>query len=1052
MSFANEVKDFVSVFKSTYDAGSKIESKHAKGKDARDLKAAQDKAEADASASLRQGVPVGQASTSDAGTSGADAASQQANIGNLGERAQYIRAGLIDRGLPEHIADGFVMNMQDESGFNPGINEAKPTIPGSRGGFGLYQVTGPRRVAYEQYAKERGTSLSNIDTQLDFMVHELQGPEKAAYDQILKTKTAGEAGAAIVNSFLRPRKDHRIARANKYMNTPGSVPVQQASAPAPTSALPVDDGEQTPDDRRAAADDADDYTNRQRAAAGLPPLPRSAIPGGSYGGVNTVALADGGAVPSGATADTGVAAGWQSQAPDRRGSVFLDQFQYTPSERPSARAPTEPTRSYRYEDYMTGAGDKFAAQRQDRMQQFEQSRATAAAEAAERQRVRDVAARRDQLMKMGVPPWMIDADGNMVQGGPQGVSQFQPVDFNSGAAMSPTQDQQQGLWAFADGGAVPDKAPEDEGPVPFFATQPQAVREQQGQPAPMPQQREQYDTSAVAREGVDRLPEVVAAGMQGITENYQLANQQDPAARQQGLQRFARNEGAARPSEIREVDSAIDPNGQLGAGARQIARLYAGYKFYLDKGDAAKAKNYAASMLMYSKSVLSAAGPVLQVQAERGDTKGAARTVEQAYGALPTGQSIEATPVGNKGVRIQMFDADGNLTQKGEVTLNQLTQLATGMGDGTLWYRAMGLMSQPKKSGMTEAEARRDRRAEESAGRAKERHDIYMEGQRRRLAQPRAAGSARTTADERKAQAIDADAAAALDLGPVQNSAVPTQPVDEQTAPIRTPNAPAALPSMAQNDQSMAGNTPARTAPTMQMPAGTQGEAGPEARAATEMEGAPETAAAFNRERGVRAAQNMATVADAAYKKQQLKPGRTRAAPTTLDKSLDSAFGTILPEDREINPQAKARMKSIAASIVNGNPNVSPEDAAQITARMFDKNNRTIGLERDGRVRIGSGDPVYLDRRSIELVQALRGNSMVVQEQPKGDRRVARNASSAPRTAASRANAKKSIDAYRRDREAERTGVDLRRRNYVPGAQSGVSVSRNTAAGRDEDT
>ena len=59
---------------------------------------------------------------------------------------------LMERGLPQHVAEAFAMNMQDESGFDPGINEINPTVKGSRG-YGLYQLTGPRRRAYETFAR-----------------------------------------------------------------------------------------------------------------------------------------------------------------------------------------------------------------------------------------------------------------------------------------------------------------------------------------------------------------------------------------------------------------------------------------------------------------------------------------------------------------------------------------------------------------------------------------------------------------------------------------------------------------------------------------------------------------------------------------------------------------------------------------------------------------------------------------------------------------------------------------------------------------------------------
>lgn len=144
--------------------------------------------------------------------------------------ATAIRQGLINRGLPDYVADAFVMNFQDESGLNPGINEAAPLVPGSRGGFGLYQLTGPRRTAYEQYAAQQGVDPANVDAQLDFMMSELHGPEASAYRSIMAAPDTGSAAAAIVNEFLRPAETHRARRAAAYMG--GAVPqVAQGSTP-----------------------------------------------------------------------------------------------------------------------------------------------------------------------------------------------------------------------------------------------------------------------------------------------------------------------------------------------------------------------------------------------------------------------------------------------------------------------------------------------------------------------------------------------------------------------------------------------------------------------------------------------------------------------------------------------------------------------------------------------------------------------------------------------------------------------------------------------------
>lgn len=146
--------------------------------------------------------------------------------------AQQIRQGLINRGLPEHVADGFLVNFQDESGLNPGINEANPTVPGSRGGFGLYQLTGPRRVAYESFAQERGVDPSDVDAQLDFLMTELQGPEKAAAERIMAAGDTPMAAQAIVNHFLRPAPEHRERRMAAYSQLGASPAVMTDAAPA----------------------------------------------------------------------------------------------------------------------------------------------------------------------------------------------------------------------------------------------------------------------------------------------------------------------------------------------------------------------------------------------------------------------------------------------------------------------------------------------------------------------------------------------------------------------------------------------------------------------------------------------------------------------------------------------------------------------------------------------------------------------------------------------------------------------------------------------------
>ena len=121
-----------------------------------------------------------------------------------------VRTGLISRGLPEHVADGIMMNIADESGFNLGA------VGDNGNAFGLVQWNGPRKAALEQFAAGRGSSPGDLDTQLDFLVQELEGPERGAYDSLLRTGSASEAAVAFLNDFERPAETHRSRREAKY--------------------------------------------------------------------------------------------------------------------------------------------------------------------------------------------------------------------------------------------------------------------------------------------------------------------------------------------------------------------------------------------------------------------------------------------------------------------------------------------------------------------------------------------------------------------------------------------------------------------------------------------------------------------------------------------------------------------------------------------------------------------------------------------------------------------------------------------------------------------
>lgn len=125
--------------------------------------------------------------------------------------------GLVQRGMPRHVAEAFAWNARDESRMDPGINEIAPLVPGSRGGYGLMQWTGPRRKALEAFAAERGVDVADPNLQMDFLMYELQGPEAGAASAIFSAQDAPTAAAAIVNKFLRPAEANRAKRERAYL-------------------------------------------------------------------------------------------------------------------------------------------------------------------------------------------------------------------------------------------------------------------------------------------------------------------------------------------------------------------------------------------------------------------------------------------------------------------------------------------------------------------------------------------------------------------------------------------------------------------------------------------------------------------------------------------------------------------------------------------------------------------------------------------------------------------------------------------------------------------
>jgi hypothetical protein len=113
---------------------------------------------------------------------------------------------LVDRhGLERHQAAGLVGNLGYESGGFEQLQELKPTVANSKGGWGYAQWTGPRRNAFMAFAKERGLDPSSHEANVEFLHHELSKPEWGGYlNRLRRTQSVEEASRLTHKEYEAP--------------------------------------------------------------------------------------------------------------------------------------------------------------------------------------------------------------------------------------------------------------------------------------------------------------------------------------------------------------------------------------------------------------------------------------------------------------------------------------------------------------------------------------------------------------------------------------------------------------------------------------------------------------------------------------------------------------------------------------------------------------------------------------------------------------------------------------------------------------------------------
>ena len=140
-----------------------------------------------------------------------------------------------DFGLTNEQAAGVVGNLMHESGGFGSLQEINPSVPGSAGGFGYAQWTGPRRDKFEAYVADQGLDPASYEANYGYLKHELANDpyERRQFNTVKKANTAAEAARLVSENYLRPGTPNNAARVRYAEQV-----LPYANAPIPPGELP----------------------------------------------------------------------------------------------------------------------------------------------------------------------------------------------------------------------------------------------------------------------------------------------------------------------------------------------------------------------------------------------------------------------------------------------------------------------------------------------------------------------------------------------------------------------------------------------------------------------------------------------------------------------------------------------------------------------------------------------------------------------------------------------------------------------------------------------
>jgi hypothetical protein len=152
---------------------------------------------------------------------------------------------MADFALDVESAAAILGNLGHESGGFQFLQEKQPLIPGSAGGYGWAQWTGPRRREYEAYCQRNGFDPASDTANYKFLFVELSGSERASIPAVKNAVGLEAKVQAFEAAFERAgikHYDSRLVWAKKALeayrtNPGGTIDVKDGGAAAPVPVL-----------------------------------------------------------------------------------------------------------------------------------------------------------------------------------------------------------------------------------------------------------------------------------------------------------------------------------------------------------------------------------------------------------------------------------------------------------------------------------------------------------------------------------------------------------------------------------------------------------------------------------------------------------------------------------------------------------------------------------------------------------------------------------------------------------------------------------------------